>query len=167
MKWIVRSGAADREVIVEPTAEGFTVVLDGEAHDVDLVRLDGALASLRMLPESTSFEVAYRRENRTAWRLAVGERELSLEVLAPIEAIGVGTGSEAAGRSRIEAPIPGKVVAVKVEMGDHVEAGQPVVVLEAMKMENELTVERAGVVISVNVQAGRIVEAGTVLVEIE
>ena len=58
-------------------------------------------------------------------------------------------------------------MAVKVEAGSSVAAGQPLVVLEAMKMENELIAEQAGTVAAVHVAAGDTVNAGTVLVELE
>jgi biotin carboxyl carrier protein len=65
------------------------------------------------------------------------------------------------------APIPGKVVGVKVKPGDEVEPGQPLVVLEAMKMENELAADQAGKVAAIHVAAGDTVEGGELLVELE
>ena len=167
MKWIVRLSDSDREVEVEPVSGGFNVTLDGHTHMIDLVRLDGTLASVMLRPSGKSYEIAYRHETRTGWRLAAGEREIQLDVLAPIEAIGARAGGAGGGASRIEAPIPGRVVAVKVEAGDEVRLGQAVVVLEAMKMENELVAERSGIVHEVLVAAGDVVDAGTVLVSIE
>ena len=63
--------------------------------------------------------------------------------------------------------MPGRVVRVLVSIGDRVLAGQPIVVVEAMKMENELRSPKDGVVREVNVQAGGAVEARAVLVVIE
>ena len=71
------------------------------------------------------------------------------------------------GRQTIVAPMPGRVVRVLVSIGDRVLAGQPIVVVEAMKMENELRSPKDGVVREVNVQAGGAVEARAVLVVIE
>ena len=73
-----------------------------------------------------------------------------------------GGGSEGDG-TRLTAPMPGKVVRVLVEPGDKVEARQPVVVVEAMKMENELTVEKAGAIEEVRVSEGESVESGQLL----
>ena len=67
------------------------------------------------------------------------------------------------GPSRIMAPIPGKVVAVNVAEGDTVEPGQALVVLEAMKMENELIAEQSGIVATVHAGTGATVEAGELL----
>jgi 3-methylcrotonyl-CoA carboxylase alpha subunit len=71
-----------------------------------------------------------------------------------------------AGSEIVVAPMPGKVVSVLVAPGDVVEVGQPLVVLEAMKMENTLVAEVAGEVRTVTVTAGAMVEAGTVVVEV-
>jgi biotin carboxyl carrier protein len=71
------------------------------------------------------------------------------------------------GEQNVSAPMPGRVVRVLVSAGDAVEARQPVVVVEAMKMENELRSPKAGTVKDVAVAAGTSVEAGRVLVIIE
>jgi len=71
------------------------------------------------------------------------------------------------GEQKVAAPMPGRVVRVLVAAGDTVEARQPVVVVEAMKMENELRSPKAGTVKEVSVVAGASVEAGRVLLVIE
>lgn len=68
------------------------------------------------------------------------------------------TGS--AGSVKINAPMPGKIVAVKANVGDAVKKGQVVLVLEAMKMENDIVAPEDGTVASVNVAVGSAVEAG-------
>ena len=72
--------------------------------------------------------------------------------------LGAGNGDQ-----RVVAPMPGKVVKVLVAVGDSVEAPQGLVVVEAMKMENELTVSRAGTVSKIEVSEGASVEAGRLL----
>jgi biotin carboxyl carrier protein len=72
--------------------------------------------------------------------------------------LGAGNGDQ-----RVVAPMPGKVVKVLVALGDRVEARQGLVVVEAMKMENELTVTRAGTVSTIEVTEGTSVEAGRLL----
>jgi biotin carboxyl carrier protein len=67
----------------------------------------------------------------------------------------------------VRAPMPGKIVNVLVKAGDNVEAGDPVVILEAMKMENELCAPAKGVVKSVNVRKGDSVDGDRLLVAIE
>jgi biotin carboxyl carrier protein len=71
------------------------------------------------------------------------------------------------GTAEITAQMPGKVVRVLVEVGEEVEAGTGLVVVEAMKMQNEMKSPRAGTVVSIKVSAGDTVEAGTLLAVIE
>lgn len=73
----------------------------------------------------------------------------------------------AEGRQRITAPMPGRIVRVLVAPGDVVELRQPVIVIEAMKMENELRAPKAGTVRDVAVEPGASVEAGRLLVVID
>jgi biotin carboxyl carrier protein len=167
MKWIVRSGEGNREVEVERVPDGFEVVIGTERRRVDIIRLDGAVASLRYVEDGRSFSVSYQKGRGRQWRVAVGERDFDLETLTPVEAIEAIAAESSAGPSRLTAPIPGKVVKVHVAVGDQVEAGQPLVVLEAMKMENELTAEQSGKVTALHVEAGQTVSTGDPLADLE
>ena len=71
------------------------------------------------------------------------------------------------GRHAVRSPMPGRIVRVLVGVGDRVVARQPLVVVEAMKMENELRAPVDGVVKDLNVQEGAVIDTGTVLVVIE
>jgi biotin carboxyl carrier protein len=72
-----------------------------------------------------------------------------------------------AGAAEIVSPMPGKIVRVLVEAGASVEAGAGVIVVEAMKMQNEMKAPKAGVVVSIRTEAGATVNAGDVLAVIE
>lgn len=85
---------------------------------------------------------------------------------AELERVG-GLGAKAAGQGEIRSVMPGRVLRVLVEAGQAVTARQGLVVLEAMKMENELAAPRDGTVREVRVVAGRTVEAGEILVVME
>ena len=74
------------------------------------------------------------------------------------------TSEPAAGGKTINAPMQGKILDVKVSLGEEIVPGQVVAVLEAMKMENEIVASEAGTVIAVNVTSGQSVDAGDVLV---
>ena len=78
-----------------------------------------------------------------------------------------GADAGGSGRQSIKAPMPGKVVRVLVAAGDTVEAGQGLVVVEAMKMQNELKSPKAGTVIKVSAETGATVSPGDVLVIVE
>ena len=167
MKWVVRTSSEDHEVEVEQTPEGFAVVIRGQRHLVDLLCQDASLASMLLLEDNRSFEVLSQSESRGRFRIGIGARQFDLEVLSPVEAAELSAVVGEGGPSRIEAPIPGRVVAVNVAVGDEVEAGQSLVVLEAMKMENELASDRSGTVTKVCVEPGLTVDTGTVLIELE
>jgi len=166
MKWVVRTPSGDREFEVERRPDGlFRVLHDGRERIVDLVRLNGSLTSMRCTEDDRSWKVLAHRDGRR-WRVGLWRGDVELEVLSPAEAVEAGSVAARSGSATVTAPIPGKVVAVKVSEGDTVEPGQPLVVLEAMKMENELVAERAGTVRSVHVEAGETVDTGAALVEI-
>ena len=80
---------------------------------------------------------------------------------------GQNSGAHHHGTAQIVAPMPGKVVRVQVEAGATVEKGAGVIVVEAMKMQNEMKAPRAGVVVTLNVQPGDTVNAGDVLAVLE
>ena len=96
--------------------------------------------------------------NGGCFEVAIDGRHRAVEAVAA---------AQAGGPSQLKAPIPGKVVSVKVAPGDEVAPGQALIVLEAMKMENELASEQAGRVVAVHVDAGATVESGQLLVEME
>ena len=79
----------------------------------------------------------------------------------------VGGAGGAVSDGSLRAPMPGKIVAAPVKAGDKVVKGQPVVVLEAMKMENPVTAHKDGVITGLAVEAGAAVTQGTVLAEIK
>ena len=77
------------------------------------------------------------------------------------------SGGAASGTGRIAAPMPGKVIAIPVAVGDHVERGQPVVILEAMKMETTLVADVSGTITAITAVVDETVDGDAVLVEIE
>jgi biotin carboxyl carrier protein len=105
---------------------------------------------------------------RGALVVAVGVREyeVTLTDTKHLRASRVAGGNDA-GRAQVAAPMPGKVVRVLVRAGQEVEAGQGLVVVEAMKMQNELKSPKAGTVAELRARAGATVNAGEVLVVVE
>ncbi len=97
---------------------------------------------------------------------SVGSAPVSAPVTAapPVVADPKPAASTTEGNVKVNSPMPGKIIAVKVKVGDAVAKGQVLVVLEAMKMENDVVASAAGTVASINAVAGGSVEAGEVLV---
>jgi len=117
-------------------------------------------------------EVVFRSDGRTHRAVVARHRDRVLVALGGhtyVFASGDAareTGGAGGGTGKIIAPMPGKVIAVLVEVGARVEHGQPVVVIEAMKMETTLTADVDGEVAQIAVAAGETVEGGVILVEI-
>jgi biotin carboxyl carrier protein len=98
----------------------------------------------------------------------VGQQEFQVKLVDPRRlSHAAAAGTMAAGRAAVLAPMPGRVVRILVEVGAQVEAGAGLIVVEAMKMQNELKSPKAGVVTSINAETGAAVNAGDTLVVIE
>jgi len=103
-----------------------------------------------------------------AREVQIGDEVFRVSLVDPKRLGGArGAGAEASGRAQVAASMPGKVVRVLVEAGARVEAGDGLVVVEAMKMQNELKSPKGGVVVEVRAGAGATVNAGDVLVVVE
>jgi acetyl/propionyl-CoA carboxylase alpha subunit len=162
--WTSRDGRR-LEIAVRRRGDQLAVQLDGTSLDLELVAISDHLASL-LCADGRSFSVAYLRLGRGRYRVSLGDREFEVELRDPLEREVVGAAA-ASGRQEIRAPIPGKVVRIDVNEGDEVSTGQPLLVLEAMKMENQIAAEGAGRVSQVLVAAGGAVEGGQLLAVIE
>ncbi len=121
-----------------------------------------------------SYDIEAREIDDGFYLLFVGNRVREVRVDGQVKIIdpkrlrsGQNSGGQHQGVAQIVAPMPGKVVRVHVEAGATVEKGAGVIVVEAMKMQNEMKSPRAGVLVSVNVKPGDTVNAGDVLAVLE
>jgi len=121
----------------------YSILLDGRSYDA---RVEETPEGLVVVIDGYRFEIQVRDPRRWNRKSAGGARE---------------------GRQAVAAPMPGKVIRVLVAAGDAVEAGQGLVVVEAMKMQNELRAAHAARVAAVSARAGATVAAGEVLVTLE
>jgi len=141
--------------------------VDGEVVHAALHTVPGSPIRLLMLPDGAETYAMSRRDG--GWVVHAGgevwEAEIEDERTRRLREV-TGGGAAAGGQVAVKAPMPGRVVRVEVQVGDPVRAGQGVVVLEAMKMENELAVPIAGRVTAVHAASGAAVTKGTVLVEV-
>jgi biotin carboxyl carrier protein len=164
---IVTADGRDRTVIVEgPLPDGrFRVTIDGRTHDVDGRAVRAGTWSIVL--DGSSYTVDLDRR-RTGIAASVGASEAMLQVEDALHrrlAAAAQPRDKARGET-LRAPIAGKVVKVLVAPGDTVAPGTAIIVLEAMKMENELVAERGGTVSAIHKQAGQAVDTGDVLVEL-
>lgn len=163
--------------LVDVNGERVDVVLDADGVTVDGARELAYLADVEGTPVrlvtigGVQHRVIARRSGARGhytlwmdgWRFdveALDERTRAIRELSE-------TNRGPAGPAPVIAPMPGLIVRVQVAVGDRVEAGQGVVVMEAMKMENELRAPAGGIVRVVNAVPGTAVEKGTRLIEFE
>ena len=144
------------------------VEMDGIGVDVDFACLDGAGVH-SLLIDGHSHRLLARRESKGRWDLHVAGRRFQAEVLDErTRAIRDITAAQAGpvGPSPVRAPMPGLIVRVEVSVNDIVTPGQAQAIVEAMKMENELTADGEARVSAVHVAPGDAVERDQVLVEL-
>ena len=164
MKYLVT--VAGREIEVE--VDGDRVTVAGATRRATLSAVNGTPLR-QLLVDSRPTVVTLRSAGRGQWTLGLGgdrwEAEVMDERTRHIRSLTAGA-NPARGPAAVRAPMPGLVVRVLVEPGQDVALGAGIVVLEAMKMENELKAPAAGVVAGVRVGPGEAVEKGQVLVEL-
>jgi biotin carboxyl carrier protein len=137
----------------------YRVSVDGTWHAVTVSDAAHGLLTLRM--GSRSHEVGVERRG-DAYHVVLPGDSITVELAEP--ALGGAAASHTAhGPARVTAPMPGRVVRLLSAPGADVAAGQGLVVIEAMKMENELRAPRAGRVQELPVREGQAVEAGALL----
>ena len=193
----IESGGRTRAVDVSRSGDRFLVSIDGRQHEVDVKKIDGILSLLIGPPEGGPYDGDARtRDVGVGSSRPFRSYEVSIapaadSAVGPSAAEGMmvhvdgvpvaisiipsraarggpGKGATAAeGPQRVTSPMPGKIVRVLVKPGDRVDARQGLVVVEAMKMENELRARAAGTVTEVRVTEGSSVEAGAILVVLE
>jgi biotin carboxyl carrier protein len=137
----------------------YTVALDGAPVEIDLVETGRSFASLLVGDESHEVAIEKRPEGYVVHFPA----DAVAVALAESARGAVAAAARPSGPARLTAPMPGRIVRVLREPGTEVAAGDGLVVIEAMKMENELRAPRAGRVQEVAVREGQAVEAGTLL----
>jgi pyruvate carboxylase subunit B len=167
MKYIVELNGARKTVSIEATGASY----EGEPIEhAELSDVENSPVRVIKLGSRVYRVVADKKQGRGMYTLwvdgyrfeveALDERTRSIRDLSAANAA-------PAGPAPVLAPMPGLIVRVNVSPGDAVEAGQGVIVMEAMKMENELRATSSGRVKSVEVSPGTAVEKGTLLVALE
>ena len=164
MKYYARIGNNEYEVDVTADA----ILLDGEPVAVDLVN-SGSPELFSVLFDGRSFEMLVAVD-RFDYAINVRGEQFHVQI-EDERARRLNRGRKLPtlpdGELAVTAPIPGLVVKVLVQVGETIEEGQPLLILEAMKMENELRSMRNGVVKSINVAPGQRVEQNAALLILE
>ena len=167
MKYFVKVNGHDHEVVLTERLGQLLVEVDGEPMDLVYEEVDSLGQVLAITGEDSSFGVSIEGDSHRAGITIAGhfydieiEDERERAALAAARAAGAGGGS-------VKSVMPGVVVSLLASEGDEVEEGQPLLVLEAMKMQNEIAAPAAGTVRLIHVKEGEAVSAGAKLVDLE
>jgi biotin carboxyl carrier protein len=163
-KYFLRLGDREIEAEIEETPAGLRVNIDGEWRTVTLQRLGDSSRYVLVLDDRL-VEVLVTEES-TAFNVQIAGRGYEVETVRRSRRRGEETDQFVDGKWRLIAPLTGVVVEVRVADGDAVERGAVLMVVEAMKMLNELKSRVEGTVSGVLAEEGQRVEIGTALVEI-
>jgi biotin carboxyl carrier protein len=147
-KGVYRIAVDGNEFLVDGKKTGrtnYSLIVDNRSFEIEV---DNAEDEYRVLVDGRNYHVNLVDERRV--RVGGTQSELQLQ-----------------GRQQVSVPMPGKVIAVLVSLGDSVEKGQGLVIVEAMKMENEVRSPVAGEIKEIKVKPGDAVEGGAVLVIVE
>jgi biotin carboxyl carrier protein len=167
MAFIAKLGGESCRVEIEEMDKSlYRVSVDGNDLVVDANKT--GLSSYSLIIDNRSFEVDVD-VSEDEYRVLVDGRSYHIHLIDErrIRLGGLQTGIQLQGRQNVAVPMPGKVIAVLVSEGDWVEKGQGLVIVEAMKMENEVRSPISGEVKEVRAKAGETLEAGAVLVVVE
>lgn len=168
MAYIATLGEHTHKIEVQEIEEDhlYRVVIDGVERIVDGRKVSGHIYSLLIDQRSFTVDVAVKEDTYT---VACGGKSVRLQLLDERRALrpGEGSGSGRDGGKKVRSFMPGKVVAVLVAIGDEIAKDQGLLVIEAMKMENEIRAATTGKVKEIRVAPGQAVESGELLIELE
>jgi acetyl/propionyl-CoA carboxylase alpha subunit len=156
------------DILIQDDGSRVAAEIDGRSYTLD-VRESGVLSYV-LMAEAAVFDcrVDGRPDAGKPIGVIVGATEYSVTLIDPKRLRGTsGAVAHADEAARIVAPMPGKVVRVLVNVDDRVEAGAGIVVVEAMKMQNEMKSPKTGTVAALHVEVGATVNAGDVLAVVE
>ncbi len=167
MKYLVSHDGAEHALDIEDLGDGgFRVEVDGQVFEADF-RSTGAGPIVSLILDGRSYELLVLTDGP---HVDVIHHGLGVELLVETEreyhARMVSADGDEAGDEAVRAVMPGIVVRIQVEEGERVERGQALLVLEAMKMENEIRATTTGLVGKIAVEAGQTVDAGDLLLEL-
>ncbi len=171
MKLKAQLSGMDHDVLLSLAKESAVVDVDDRHYDLEVREL--ARGEYLLVNGSNVYKCRVERKrdlSRTggSWSVVLGAQNNEVTIIDPKRLRSAqSSAAHQAGAAEIVSPMPGKIVRVLVEAGANVAAGAGIIVVEAMKMQNEMKAPKAGVVISIRTEAGAAVDAGDVLAVIE
>ncbi|MBK9795928.1 MAG: biotin/lipoyl-binding protein [Holophagaceae bacterium] len=146
-----------------------SLVWGGESHPIDILEMEPGCYSILMGGRSVEVRLDQARSpdpEAHAYRAMLYDGAYEFALVDPRRALLSAAGGAGAGGGLLSSPMPGKIVKLLVQPGDMVQEGQTLLVMEAMKMQNELKTNTTGTVSTVHVQEGATVETGAALITV-
>jgi biotin carboxyl carrier protein len=167
MIYFVKLKDGEKKVEIERVGNTYVGSIDGRPFMADARMIDGP-ASMSLIVDKKCYEIIVNNSGRTML-VATGGDEFEVEVQDELEHRSTTSDAHALDLEveEIKAPMPGVVVSVEVEPGQEISAGTPLVIVEAMKMQNEIAAVAAGKVKQILVKAGAVVESKQTLAIID
>jgi biotin carboxyl carrier protein len=168
MKLRASVGEYQTDIQILDQASRLSADIDGRRYEVNVLELDGG--GYLFISDGRIFDcrVEARPQSGRAIDVIVGTERYAIAITDPKRLRGSkAVDAHPVEAAQIVAPMPGKVVRVLVEVGEQISAGNGIMVVEAMKMQNEMKSPKAGVVVALNVQVGATVNRGDVLAVVE
>jgi biotin carboxyl carrier protein len=162
MKLLVERGGRERLIVIEPSGAGYTAFRESRR-----LHVEGRVGeAMRVILDGRPIEATVRREGAEVV-VEVGGRAYAFRVRdARAPKLGRPGGGVDVSRGELHAPMPGLVIEVLAQVGDEVDAGSPLVVVEAMKMQNAFVAPLSGRVTQIDVKPGMPVESGQLLLRV-
>jgi len=168
MKLQAELGGEKHDVEIVRDGRSVTATVDGREYRLDVSEPEKGVYLIKNENKISEVSVSPRSGSATAFAVSLHGRETDVEIIDPKRLRGAGKADEdAAGKAEIKTAMPGKVVRILVEIGAEVAKGDGIVVVEAMKMQNELKAPKDGVIAEIRAIEGQTVNAGDILVVVE
>jgi len=164
VRLIARHGGDEIPIEVERSGGGYPVKIGDRWFDADIVNAGPYVRSLR-LEDGTQLALTHHREGN-AHEVTLADSTILVEITDPLSLRRKRSEDEIGGAGLVRALMPGRIVRLLVQKGEKVRKGAGLLLLEAMKMENEIQSPADGVVEQVFVEAGQTVEGGAELISI-
>lgn len=167
MIYYARLKDGESKVHIQKNGRSYSCSIDGKVMVADASLIDGPTA-MSLIVDNRCYEVMIMRSGRS-FTVSTGGDEFEIEIFDELERRSRNASAKLSdgGTEEVRAPMPGVVVAVEVARGETVGAGTPVVIVEAMKMQNEISTVGGGKVKDILVKAGDLVESRQTLLVID
>lgn len=168
MKLKAQLSGNEHEISIDFDKSSALAGVDSRSYEIEIRELADGQYLLVDGSRIYRCRVESKRDSQNSFEVVVQGQSRQITIIDPKRLRSTHTaGAHHAGAAEIVSPMPGKIVRVLVEVGAQVETGTGIVVVEAMKMQNEMKSPKAGVVVSINAETGATVNAGDVLAVIE